>query len=151
MADFPEKRLRRLRSNQKMRDLVQEVTISPKDLICPVFVEEGIEAKKQINSMPAMERLPLSEVVNEVNTISELGIPAIMLFGIPSEKDDEGTSAFVEHGIVQKAIAEVRKNFGDKIVIMADVCLCQYTTSGHCGHIHAVSYTHLTLPTNREV
>ena len=136
MANFPETRLRRLRTNQKMRDLVQEVSISPKDLICPVFVEEGIEAKKQINSMPAMERLPLSEVVNEVNTISELGIPAIMLFGIPSEKDDDGTSAFVEHGIVQKAIAEIRKNFGDKIVIMADVCLCQYTTSGHCGLIH---------------
>ena len=136
MANFPERRLRRLRTSQKMRDLVQEVSISPKDLICPVFVEEGIEAKKQINSMPAMERLPLSEVVNEVNTISELGIPAIMLFGIPGEKDDEGTSAFVEHGIVQKAIAEIRKNFGDKIVIMADVCLCQYTTSGHCGIIH---------------
>ena len=136
MANFPERRLRRLRTSQKMRDLVQEVSISPKDLICPVFVEEGIEAKKQINSMPAMERLPLSEVVNEVNTISELGIPAIMLFGIPREKDNEGTSAFVEHGIVQKAITEIRKNFGDKIVIMADVCLCQYTTSGHCGIIH---------------
>ena len=136
MPDFPETRLRRLRTTQKMRDLVQEISISPKDLICPVFVEEVIEVKKQIYSMPAMERLPLSEVVNEVNTISELGIPAIMLFGIPSEKDDDGTSAFVEHGIVQKAIAEIRKNFGDKIVIMADVCLCQYTTSGHCGLIN---------------
>ena len=135
MVNFPERRLRRLRTSQKIRDLVQEVSISPKDLICPVFVEDGIEAKKQINSMPAIERLPLSEVVNEVNTISELGIPAIMLFGIPREKDDEGTSAFVEHGIVQRAIIEIRKNFGDKIVIMADVCLCQYTTSGHCGLI----------------
>ena len=133
MANFPEKRLRRLRTSQKIRDLIQEVSLSPKDLICPVFVEEGIEAKKQINSMPAMERLPLSEVVNEVNTISELGIPAVMLFGIPGEKDDEGTSAFVEHGIVQKAIMEIKKNFGDKILIMADVCLCQYTSSGHCG------------------
>ena len=136
MADFPQKRLRRLRTSQKMRELVQEVSLSPKDLICPVFVEEGIEAKKQVNSMPAIERLPLSEVVNEVNTISELGIPAVMLFGIPSEKDDEGTSAFVEHGIVQKAIMEIKKNFGDKIVVMADVCLCQYTSSGHCGIVH---------------
>ena len=136
MKDFPNTRLRRLRINQKMRDLVQEISISPKDLICPVFVEEGIETKKQVDSMPSIERLPLSDLVNEVDTITELGIPAIMLFGIPQEKDDDGTSAFVDHGIVQKAISEVRKNFGDKIVIMADVCLCQYTTSGHCGLVH---------------
>ena len=136
MKDFPNTRLRRLRINQKMRDLVQEISISPKDLICPVFVEEGIETKKQVDSMPSIERLPLSDLVNEVDTIAELGIPAIMLFGIPQEKDDDGTSAFVDHGIVQKAISEVRKNFGDKIVIMADVCLCQYTISGHCGLVH---------------
>jgi len=136
MKDFPNTRLRRLRINQKMRDLVQEISISPKDLICPVFVEEGIETKKQVDSMPSIERLPLSDLVNEVDTITELGIPAIMLFGIPQEKDNDGTSAFVDHGIVQKAISEIRKNFGDKIVIMADVCLCQYTTSGHCGLVH---------------
>ena len=85
--------------------------------------------------MPAIERLPLSEVVNEVDAIVGLGIPGIMLFGIPENKDDEGTSAYVEHGIVQKAISEIRKNFGEKIVIMSDVCLCQYTSSGHCGLI----------------
>ena len=104
-------------------------------MICPIFVEEGIQTKKQIQSMPAIERIPLSEIVNEADAIAELGIPAIMLFGIPQNKDDEGTSAFVDHGIVQKAILEIRKNFGDKIVIMADVCLCQYTSSGHCGLI----------------
>ena len=76
---------------------------------------------------------PLSDVVNEVDAIAELDIPAVMLFGIPQNKDDEGTSAFVDHGIVQKAITEIRKNFGNKIVIMSDVCLCQYTLSGHCG------------------
>ena len=102
-------------------------------MICPVFVEDGIQTKKQIQSMPAIERFPLSEIVNEVDAIAELGIPAIMLFGIPQNKDDEGTSAFVDHGIVQKAITEIRKNFGNKIVIMSDVCLCQYTLSGHCG------------------
>ena len=133
MADFPTKRLRRLRKTEKIRDLVKEVSLSPKDLICPVFVEDGIQTKKQIESMPAIERLPLSDVVNEVDAIAELGIPAVMLFGIPQNKDNEGTSAFVDHGIVQKAIAEIRKNFGDKIVIMSDVCLCQYTSSGHCG------------------
>ena len=133
MADFPTKRLRRLRKTEKIRDLVKEVSLSPKDLICPVFVEDGIQTKKQIESMPAIERLPLSDVVNEVDAIAELGIPAVMLFGIPQNKDNEGTSAFVDHGIVQKAITEIRKNFGNKIVIMSDVCLCQYTLSGHCG------------------
>ena len=133
MADFPTKRLRRLRKTEKIRDLVKEVSLSPKDLICPVFVEDGIQTKKQIESMPAIERLPLSDVVNEVDAIAELDIPAVMLFGIPQNKDNEGTSAFVDHGIVQKAITEIRKNFGNKIAIMSDVCLCQYTTSGHCG------------------
>ena len=133
MSNFPTKRLRRLRKTEKIRDLVKEVSLSPKDLICPVFVEEGIHTKKQIQSMPAIERFPLSDVVNEVDAIAELGIPAVMLFGIPQNKDDEGTSAFVDHGIVQKAITEIRKNFGNKIVIMSDVCLCQYTLSGHCG------------------
>ena len=133
MSNFPIRRLRRLRKTEKIRDLVQEVSLSPKDLICPIFVEDGIQTKKQIQSMPAMERLPLSDVVNEVDAIAELGIPAVMLFGIPQNKDDHGTSAFVDHGIVQKTISEIRKNFGNKIVIMADVCLCQYTSSGHCG------------------
>jgi porphobilinogen synthase len=133
MSNFPTRRLRRLRRTEKIRDLVKEISLSPKDLICPIFVEEGIQTKKQIQSMPAIERLPLSDVVNEVDAIAELGIPAIMLFGIPQNKDNEGTSAFVDHGIVQKAIAEIRKNFGDKIAIMSDVCLCQYTSSGHCG------------------
>ena len=133
MSNFPIRRLRRLRKTEKIRDLVKEVSLSPKDLICPVFVEEGIETKKQIQSMPAIERFPLSDIVNEVDAIAALGIPAVMLFGIPENKDDEGTSAFVDHGIVQKTISEIRKNFGDKIVIMADVCLCQYTSSGHCG------------------
>ena len=133
MSNFPIRRLRRLRKTEKIRDLVKEVSLSPKDLICPVFVEEGIETKKQIQSMPAIERFPLSDIVNEVDAIAALGIPAVMLFGIPENKDDEGTSAFVDHGIVQKTISEIRKNFGDKIVIMSDVCLCQYTSSGHCG------------------
>ena len=132
MPVFPTSRLRRLRKTEKLRDLVQEVSLSPKDLICPVFVEEGIQAKKQVNSMPAIERLPLSEVVNEVDAIVGLGIPGIMLFGIPENKDDDGTSAYVEHGIVQKAISEIRKNFGeikdiyplaDKITLLTALCL----------------------------
>jgi porphobilinogen synthase len=85
--------------------------------------------------MPDIERFPLDGINDEVGRIIDLGIPAIMLFGLPSSKDDVGSAAFDENGIVQKAITQIRKNFGDKIAIMADVCLCQYTKSGHCGII----------------
>lgn len=135
MTFFPARRLRRLRKNEKMRNLVQEITFSSNDLICPVFVQEDLKTRIQVDSMAEIERLPLSDITKEVDEIKNLKIPAIMLFGVPAKKDDAGTSAFVDDGIVQKAIAEIRKNFGDSIVIMADVCLCQYTLSGHCGLI----------------
>ncbi len=132
---FPTRRLRRLRTSEKMRELVQETTLSPKDFICPVFVQEGLDEKIKVESMSEIERLPLKDVNEEVATIIELGIPAIMLFGIPSQKDEAGSSAFDDNGIVQKAISQIREKFGDKIVIMADVCLCQFTSTGHCGII----------------
>lgn len=132
---FPTRRLRRLRISEKMRELVQETRLSPKDLICPVFVQEDLKTRAKIESMAEIERLPLEDVTDEVGTISDLGIPAIMLFGIPAQKDDAGTSAFDDNGIVQRATAQIRQNFGDKIVIMADTCLCQYTSAGHCGHV----------------
>ena len=132
---FPTRRLRRLRTSEKMRNLVQETTLSPNDFICPVFVQEGLDERIKVESMSEIERLPLSDVNEEVATIIDLGIPAIMLFGIPSEKDEAGSSAFDDNGIVQKAISQIREKFGDKIVIMADVCLCQFTSTGHCGII----------------
>lgn len=132
---FPTRRLRRLRVSEKMRELVQETTLSPKDFISPVFVQEGLDERIKVESMSEIERLPLKDVNEEVATIIELGIPAIMLFGIPSQKDEAGSSAFDDNGIVQKAISQIRKKFGDKIVIMADVCLCQFTSTGHCGII----------------
>jgi len=132
---YPNVRLRRLRKTGKIRELLEEVRLSPKDLICPVFVQEDLKSKLQGESMPGFERLPLKDVVGEVNSIAELKIPAIMVFGIPSHKDDKGTSAFASDGIVQKAISEIRKNLGNEIAIMSDVCLCQYTSSGHCGLI----------------
>lgn len=132
---FPTRRLRRLRVSSKMRELVQETNLSTKDLICPVFVQEDLKSRIQIESMSDIERLPLEELNKEIEIISELGIPAIMLFGIPAKKDNVGSSAFDENGIVQKGISQIKKNFGDKIVIMADVCLCQYTSTGHCGII----------------
>jgi len=136
MATFPSKRLRRLRVNENIRSLVQEVRLSVNDLVCPIFVEEGLKEKKSVGSMPDIVRLPLSEISNEVQNISDLKIPAVMLFGIPSQKDESGTSAYAENGIVQRTISEIRSNFGDKISIMADVCLCQYTSTGHCGIIN---------------
>ena len=132
---FPTRRLRRLRTSDKMRELVQQTTLSPKDFICPVFVQEDLKTRTKVESMTAIERLPLDDVNDEVGTISDLGIPAIMLFGIPTQKDETGSSAFHDNGIVQKAISQIRKNFGDKMVIMADVCLCQFTSTGHCGII----------------
>jgi porphobilinogen synthase len=138
-ASFPTRRLRRLRKSESMRKLVQEVTISPNDLICPVFVQEGLSSRTTVDSMPDIQRLPPSEVVCEVEEIKKLGIPAIMLFGIPEKKDELGSGAFSDNGVVQNAISEVRKSFGDSIVIMADVCLCQYTSSGHCGILNGNS------------
>ena len=132
---FPTRRLRRLRTSDKMRELVQETTLSPKDFICPVFVQEDLKERVKIESMAEIERLPLSEVNDEVGKIIDLGIPAIMLFGIPTQKDETGSSAFDDNGIVQRAISQIREKFGDKIVIMADVCLCQFTSTGHCGII----------------
>ncbi len=130
---FPTRRLRRLRTSEKMRELIQETTLTSRDLICPVFVQEDLKSRIKIESMAEIERLPLEDINDEVGTISDLGIPSIMLFGIPAKKDDAGTSAFDNNGIVQKAISQIRKNFGDRIVIMADVCLCQFTSTGHCG------------------
>ena len=130
---FPNIRLRRLRKTGKIRELLEEVRLSPRDLICPIFVQEDLKSRIQGSSMPGMERLPLADVVTEVHSIAELKIPAVMVFGIPSHKDEHGTSAFTQNGIVQKTISEIRKNLGNDIAIMADVCLCQYTSSGHCG------------------
>ncbi len=130
---FPNRRLRRLRKNKSIRDLVQETRLSPKDLICPVFVQEDLKKPNPVETMPGFDRLPLEEINNEIDSIINLGIPAVMLFGIPKSKDDLGSSAFDENGIVQQAIKVIRKSYGDKIAIIADVCLCQYTSKGHCG------------------
>lgn len=130
---FPARRLRRLRTTEGMRRLVRQTHVTPSDLICPIFVQEGLKERIPVGSMPGIERLPLGDVVGEVESISGLGIPAVMLFGIPARKDAAGSSAFDDDGIVQKAISRIRENFGDSAVVMADVCLCQFTSTGHCG------------------
>jgi porphobilinogen synthase len=130
---FPDVRLRRLRKTQAIRDLFQETRLSESNLIAPIFVQEGLKRAHTIPSMPDIKRLPLAGLVNEVEELSNLGIRSIILFGIPKEKDDKGSSAFDNTGIVQKSAAIVHKYFGDKIAVITDVCLCQYTSHGHCG------------------
>ncbi|MCI0559868.1 MAG: porphobilinogen synthase, partial [Nitrososphaera sp.] len=132
-AAFPSVRLRRLRTSPAIRDLLQETRLSPKDLIAPIFVQEGLKRPETISSMPGVQRLPLSKLVSEVEQISDLGMRAIILFGLPSHKDETASSAFDNAGIVQRSVEQVRKNFGDRIAIVTDVCLCQYTSHGHCG------------------
>ena len=133
IVGFPTIRLRRLRKKVAIRDLVQEVRLSVKDLICPIFIQEGIKKRQVIEFMPGIERLPIYDIIDEVQTISDLGIQAIILFGIPVQKDTAATSAFDDKGIIQRTTELIRKHFGDKIVIITDVCLCQYTSHGHCG------------------
>ena len=133
---FPKVRLRRLRRSAKIRELLQEVRLSANDLICPVFVQEGLQKPEGINSMPGMMRLPFEYLPSEVKEIRSLGIPAVIVFGIPSKKDEYGNSAFDENGIVQRAVSLIRKEVADQLAIITDVCLCQYTTHGHCGLVN---------------
>ncbi len=135
-AYFPNMRLRRLRKSKALRDLLQETRISTDDLVYPLFVEEGLKTAKDISSMPDIQRIPPSKIVDVVSEILDLGIKGVLVFGIPSKKDDAAKSAYNENGIVQKSIKTIKKHFGDRIVVISDVCMCQYTNSGHCGIVN---------------
>lgn len=124
--------MRRLRI-PKFRPIIQETTLDVKDLICPIFVDETITEPVEINSMPGYFRFPLEMVAEEAACISELGIPAIILFGIPKEKDEAATHAYGDNDVVQEAIRAIKNEVGDDIIIMTDLCLCEYTSHGHCG------------------
>jgi porphobilinogen synthase len=130
---FPELRLRRLRTTPAVRDLLQETRLATTDLVAPVFVQEGIRKPQKIPSMPDIQRIPISSLISEVEEIVKLGIKGLILFGLPSIKDERASSAFDREGIVQKSVQVVRKHFSDRIAIVTDVCLCQYTSHGHCG------------------
>jgi porphobilinogen synthase len=133
ISSFPNVRLRRLRTTPAVRDLLQETRLSAKDLIAPIFVQEGLKKTEEVASMPDVHRLPMSKLVSEVDSILNLGIRAITLFGLPMHKDSQGTSAFDDCGIVQKSVELLRNQFNKKVAIITDVCLCQYTSHGHCG------------------
>ena len=130
---FPTVRMRRLRRTKAMRDMLTQITLNPAHLICPIFVEEGIKEAGPINSMPGYARLPLSQVADEGKAALAQGVKSVLLFGIPEKKDEEGSSAYVKDGIVQKAIRELKKACGDELVVICDVCLCEYMSHGHCG------------------
>ena len=161
-ASFPSARPRRLRRTSALRDLVAETTLGVNDLVAPLFVREGIDAPQPIVSLPGVVQHTVASLLAEVRELADLGVKAVILFGVPAEKDAVGSGAFDPQGIVQVALRALRAELGDRIVLIADLCVDEYTDHGHCGvldahgnvdndktlHIYApVSYTHLTLPT----
>jgi porphobilinogen synthase len=128
---FPATRLRRLRKTGVMRELVRETTLTPADLVYPMFVQLG-EGRAPIEAMPGISRVSISHAVDEAGEAHALGIPAVLLFGVPAEKDEQGSGAYDEEGVVQLAVRAIKEAHPELLVI-TDVCLCGYTSHGHCG------------------
>lgn len=129
------KRHRRLRSTEVMRALVRETTLSTDDLIYPLFIVEEMGVKQEVSSMPGVYQLSLDQLTEELDELENIGIRAIILFGVPNEKDEVGTGAYMEEGIVQRATRQIKQTHPNMLVI-ADTCLCEYTSHGHCGIVH---------------
>jgi porphobilinogen synthase len=129
---FPQTRLRRLRATRALRGLVRETRLDPGDFVYPMFVAHGVDRREPIESMPGVDRLSIAHAVAEAGGAAELGIPAVLLFGLPAGKDDEGSGAWDEEGIVQLATRAIKEAHPELIVI-TDLCLCEYTSHGHCG------------------
>lgn len=129
-------RPRRLRNSQSLRKMVRETRVAASSLIYPMFAMEGENKKEEISSMPGQYRYTVDRLTDGIGEAVDSGVDKIMLFGIPDEKDAHGSQAFAEDGIVQKALAEARKNFPD-LYLITDVCLCEYTSHGHCGMLHS--------------
>ncbi|MDC20676.1 porphobilinogen synthase [Listeria monocytogenes] len=127
-------RHRRLRKTKTMRDLVRETVLHTDDLIYPIFVKDGKEPKTEVVSMPGVFQYALHELEEEMRVVESLGIKAVILFGIPAEKDAVGTQAYHDHGIIQEATRLIKKSFPE-ILVVADTCLCEFTDHGHCGVI----------------
>lgn len=131
---FPEVRMRRLRRTQNIRNMVQEVQLNMNDYIYPIFVIEGQDIKNEIPSMPGIYQFSLDHLLEEVQRAVDAGVIAIMLFGIPAKKDECGSEAYNDDGIIQQAVRLVRAHYPE-LVISTDVCMCEYTSHGHCGLI----------------
>ena len=132
MAGFPQSRLRRLRRTESLRALVRENHVEVRDLVYPLFIIEGSGMKQEITSMPGIFRFFVDQLPKEVEEIAKLGIPAVLLFGIPEHKDKVGSAAYHPEGVIQQAIRAIKKSVPELLVV-TDVCLCEYTSHGHCG------------------
>lgn len=131
---FPDYRPRRLRKNELFRRLIRETTISVNDLVAPLFICPGKKTRRPVSSMPGVFQLSIDEAVRETEFLRDLGLAAVILFGIPERKDESATGAFAQDGIIQRAVREIKKRVPD-ILVITDVCLCEYTSHGHCGII----------------
>jgi porphobilinogen synthase len=127
-------RFRRLRRTAGLRGLVRETSLSPADFVYPLFVMHGRQQRLEIGSMPAQYQLSLDQLGREAEDLQRLGIPAVLLFGLPAEKDEAGSEAYAPDGIVQQAVRVLKREAPD-LVVICDVCLCEYTSHGHCGHV----------------
>lgn len=132
---YPEYRPRRLRKNERLRALVRENELSVDHLVYPLFVRENGPDESPIPSMPGINQFSLEGLLRETEELIRLSIPAVLLFGIPSVKDETGSSAYDENGIIQRAIRAIKARFADDILVIADLCLCEYTSHGHCGAV----------------
>jgi porphobilinogen synthase len=137
---FPQTRLRRLRSTRALRGLVRETRLEPADFVYPMFVAHGIDRREPIEAMPGIDRLSIAHAVAEAGEAAQLGIPAVLLFGLPAVKDEEGSGAWDDEGIVQLATRAIKEAHPDLLVI-TDLCLCEYTSHGHCGVVRAETGT----------
>ena len=129
----PEYRPRRLRRTDTLRRMVRETRLSPDDFIYPLFVQPGTKVRREVKSMPGVFQLSVDEAVREAKEVRDLGIPGVILFGIPEHKDAVGSEGYADNGIIQKAVRAIKKATGDALVVITDVCLCEYTDHGHCG------------------
>lgn len=137
---FPINRPRRLRQHPQLRRMVRETVVTPSDLVYPLFAVPGESVAQEVKSMPGVYQLSVDKIVDEAKEVYELGIPAIILFGIPEAKDIEATGAWHVHGVVQQAATAVKEAVPDLIVI-TDTCLCEYTSHGHCGYLEVGDLT----------
>src|SRR6201981_1906824 len=133
---FPLNRMRRLRRTAALRSLVRETRLSPESLVCPLFVCPGEGVRKEVRSMPGVFNLSVDEAVREAHEVHALGVPSVILFGLPEKKDEVATGAWDEDGIVQQAARAIKREVPET-VLMGDVCLCEYTSHGHCGIVKA--------------
>jgi porphobilinogen synthase len=129
---FPQTRLRRLRATRALRGLVRETQLSPADFVYPMFVAHGIDRREPIAAMPGIDHLSIAHAVTEAGEAASMGIPAVLLFGLPASKDEEGSGAWDDEGVVQLATRAIKDAHPDLLVI-TDLCLCEYTSHGHCG------------------